>query len=284
MTQSTLRAALVAATERLRRAGVAGPARDARKILYEAFETQFPDMDTALPAKNQAGNLALQRFDQMIAARAARVPMSHILGYREFYGRRFAVNEHVLDPRPETESLIERALASPFDTFLDLGTGSGAIIWTLLGERPNAIGVATDISNEALTVARKNPLSEDYSDRATFLCSDWYEHVEGRFDLIISNPPYITENEMLALGPEVLNHEPRLALYGGTDGLDCYRRIAKGARDHLNNNGLLAVEIGPTQARDVANLFEQAGFAGIVISPDLDGRDRIVSGRLSVAN
>ncbi len=265
-----VRQVLASATARLKAAGVPSPARDARRLMSEAIESIAPGPDDPIPPG------VAQRFESMLAEREARVPVSHILGYREFHGRRFIVNGEVLDPRPETECLVEVALARPFSRILDLGTGSGAILLTLLAERPDATGVGTDISQDALDVAADNPLGADLSVRRRLILSDWFEKVEGRFDLIVSNPPYISDEEMIALEPEVRDHEPRIALTPGGDGLDAYRAITAGLGAHLEPGGRVLLEIGPSQAGAVCQMLAAAGLMGISVHRDLDGRDRVV--------
>ncbi|MEP1386567.1 MAG: peptide chain release factor N(5)-glutamine methyltransferase [Yoonia sp.] len=226
-----------------------------------------------------AGNLTT--FDALVAQRADHVPLSHLLGYRDFYKHRFIVTADVLDPRPDTETLIEAALAVPFTRVLDLGTGSGCILLSLLGDRPDATGVGTDLSDAALAVAGRNAAALDLQSRATFLQSDWFADVAGSFDLIVSNPPYIAADEMAGLQADVRDHEPRMALTDEADGLTCYRIIANGAHAALNTDGHLMVEIGPTQGAAVAEMFAANGFAKIQVTQDLDGRDRVVFGQKS---
>lgn len=206
-------------------------------------------------------------------------PMSHIRGYRDFYGRRFIVDGRVLDPRPETEILIALALQQPFDSVLDLGTGSGAIIATFLAERPQATGMATDLSPAALDVAEANAEALGVLPRVAFVESNWLDLVGGTFDLIVSNPPYIALDEMAGLDRDVSYYEPRMALTDEADGLSAYRIIAREAPAHMARGGQLLVEIGPTQGQAVYDLFAQAGLENICIHPDLDGRDRVVSGQ-----
>lgn len=220
-------------------------------------------------------------FEGLVAQRRARVPLSHLVGYRDFYKHRFFVTADVLDPRPETETLVEVALGTPFQTVLDLGVGSGCILLSLLAERPTATGVGGDLSRGALAVAERNAKALGVADRTALTTSDWYSDVTGMYDLIVSNPPYIAINEMAALQPEVRNHEPRLALTDEGDGLSCYRAIIAGAPKHLSPGGRLAVEIGPTQAKAVAEMMARHGFAQITVVPDLDGRDRVVSARIA---
>ncbi|MCV2889260.1 peptide chain release factor N(5)-glutamine methyltransferase [Ruegeria aquimaris] len=275
MSGQTAAQAMVAATARLRAAGVPDPARDARLLLAHAARIEASRV-TLIAPEDLALDIA-ERYDQLIALRAVRVPVSHLLGEREFYGRRFKVSGEVLDPRPETEILIEAALSAPFERVLDLGTGSGCILVTLLAERPEATGVGVDLSEAACLQASANAVLHRVADRADICASDWFAQVAGRFDLIVSNPPYIALAEMPDLAPEVIEHEPQMALTDGGDGLGAYRRIAAGAPDHLRPGGRLMVEIGPTQALAVSQLFEAAGLSGVRVIPDLDGRDRVVA-------
>ncbi|MEM7317688.1 MAG: peptide chain release factor N(5)-glutamine methyltransferase [Pseudomonadota bacterium] len=217
-----------------------------------------------------------ERYDQLISLRAIRVPVSHLLGEREFYGRRFKVSGDVLDPRPETETLIEAALSEPFDRVLDLGVGSGCILVTLLAERRRTSGLGVDLSSAACLQASANAVFHRVEARAEFLQSDWFEAVNGQFDLIVSNPPYISAAEYETLAPEVRDHEPVLALTDGQDGLAAYRHIASAAPTFLTSSGRLVVEIGSTQADAVSALLDAAGLSGIRVVSDLDGRHRVV--------
>lgn len=218
-------------------------------------------------------------FQALVARRAARVPLSHLLGYRDFYKHRFYVTADVLDPRPDTETLIEAALSRPFQSVLDLGTGSGCILLSLLAERPDAVGTGTDLSQAALAVAQRNAAQILGDQRAGFLVSDWFAQVDGLFDLIVSNPPYIAPDEMAGLQPDVCDFEPRLALTDEADGLSCYRTIITDAPEYLNDGGYLMVEIGPTQAQAVTAMMTAQGFAQITLCQDLDARDRVVFGQ-----
>ncbi len=263
------------AAARLMMAGVEDPMRDARRLLAHAMGVA-PDRLT-LHLNDRPEPEAMAAFEDLVAARAARRPLSHLVGGREFWGRRFRVTPDVLDPRPETEILIAAALEEPFESVLDLGTGSGCILVSLLAERPGATGLGTDLSPAALEVARGNAAALGVA--AEFAVSDWFAAVVGRFDLIVSNPPYIAADEMAGLAPEVRDHEPHLALTPGGDGLDAYRDIAAGAPAHLAPKGRILVEIGPAQGLAVAALMAAAGLTGIRILPDLDGRDRVVAAR-----
>lgn len=242
-------------------AGVPDPMREAR-ILWRAT----PDEDSAA-------------FLAKIEKRALRMPLSHVLGYRDFYKHRFIVTSDVLDPRPDTETLVDVALQAQFTRVLDLGTGSGCILLSLLGERPAATGVGTDVSQAALDIAAQNAAALDLTPRATYVKSDWFSNVQGSFDLIVSNPPYIAAAEMNDLQHEVRLFEPTGALTDGADGLSAYRIIARDAADYLTPNGLLIFEIGPTQGAAVTVMLENAGFTDLQVIPDLDGRDRVVVGK-----
>lgn len=269
-------AALRRATVALQAAGVDTPQRDARLLLAHAIGVARDRLALVLP--DPLDEMAEAAFFQMIAERAARRPVSHILGGRHFFGRWFMVTADVLDPRPETETLVAAALERPFASVLDLGTGSGCLLVTLLAERPQATGIGTDLSPEALRVARANAETLGVQARAAFVESDWLDVVGGRFDLIVSNPPYIAAAEMATLSAE-LQHEPQLALTDGGDGLSAYRVIAGDAPAHLAPGGWLLVEIGPTQGAAVAGLFAAAGLAEVTIHRDLDRRDRVVAAR-----
>ncbi|PWJ21061.1 peptide chain release factor N(5)-glutamine methyltransferase [Jannaschia seohaensis] len=245
------------AIARLATAGVPDPAGDLRR-LKRAFEGA--DLEAA------------------IARRAAREPVSHILGRRAFWKHEFEVTADVLDPRPETETLVEAAVSSALSSVLDLGTGSGCILLSILDAYPQARGLGTDLSPAALAVATRNAARLGLSDRAAFRQADWVDGIDGTFDLIVSNPPYIAEAEMAGLSPEVL-HEPHLALTPGGDGLAAYRVITRDAPARLAPGGRLMVEIGPTQGQAVHALFEQSGLTEIQLLNDLDGRNRVVSGK-----
>ncbi len=277
-TAQTAAQAMVGATQRLRAAGVADPARDARILLAHAARIEASRV-TLIAPEDLDPDIA-DRYEQLISLRAVRVPVSHLLGEREFYGRRFKVSSDVLDPRPETETLIEAALAQPFDRVLDLGLGSGCILVTLLAERTSATGVGADLSEPACLQASANAVLHRVQDRAEITCSNWFSAIEGRYDLIVSNPPYIALDEMAGLEAEVRDHEPEMALTDGGDGLGAYRELAAGAPDYLLPGGRMLVEIGPTQGSAVAALFDAAGLSEIRIIPDLDGRDRVVSAQI----
>jgi release factor glutamine methyltransferase len=274
---TTLAAALAPAVAALRAVGVPDPATDARALLAHAA-TIAPDRLT-LHLSDAAEPGVLARFAALIGRRAAREPVSHLIGSRLFWGRRFIVTADVLDPRPETETLVAEALARPFSRVLDLGTGSGAILVTLLAERGQAQGLGVDLSEPALAIATQNAAVLGVAARVRFAAGSWFDPVTGRFDLIVSNPPYIAQSEMADLSPEVRLHEPHLALTPGGDGLDAYRAIAAGCVAHLEPGGRLLLEIGPTQGAAVVDLLAGAGLRDVSVLRDLDGRDRVVTAR-----
>lgn len=267
--------ALRAGIARLADSGLSNSAGDARLLLAHALGLPRHRLTAALTAPMPAE--ALRLFDAALQARAARQPVSQIIGRRAFWKHEFRVTRDTLDPRPETETLIEAALAQPFTSVLDLGTGTGAILISLLAERPGARGTGTDISAAALAVARENAKAIGVC--ADFLESDWFAAVTGDFDLIVSNPPYIALDEMAGLAPDVRDWEPRQALTDEGDGLAAYRAIAAGAGAYLAPGGRLMVEIGPTQAAQVTALMAAAGLTDLRVLRDLDGRDRVVHGR-----
>ncbi|WP_370163374.1 peptide chain release factor N(5)-glutamine methyltransferase [Limimaricola soesokkakensis] len=267
-------AALVSATRRLAEAGVPDPGRDARRLFSHAIGVDPGRLTLVLPEPVDGGKLA--EFEALIERRAAREPVSHLTGSRAFYGRRFKVTRDVLDPRPETEMLVEAALSEPFGHVLDLGVGSGCILLTLLAEMPDARGVGVDLSEAACAVARENAMALGLADRAHIQVSDWVSRVEGMFDLVVSNPPYIARAEMEGLAPEVRDWEPAGALTDGADGLSCYRAILDGATEVLTPGGRLVMELGVGQAEAVGTLAVARGFAPVALIPDLDGRDRVI--------
>ncbi len=270
--------ALASAAARLRAAGVPDPARDARVLLANAAKVDAARI-TLIAPEDLDPDIA-ERFDNLVSLRAVRVPVSHLLGERAFYGRAFMVTRDVLDPRPETETLIEAALAEPFASVLDLGIGSGCILVTLLAERPSAVGMGVDISEPACLQASANAHAHGVAQRADVRLSDWFTQVDGRYDLIVSNPPYLSEREMRDVQPELKDHEPREALTDEGDGLSAYRAIAAQARDYLAPNGRVIVECGWQQATSVMEIFVKANWQDLQVIPDLDGRDRVVQARM----
>ncbi|RZV98812.1 MAG: peptide chain release factor N(5)-glutamine methyltransferase, partial [Rhodobacteraceae bacterium] len=240
--------ALGAASRCLDAAGIDGAPSDARRLLAWSLGATTDRLALALP-EVLTGDTA-RRFEGATALRCKRVPVSQITGQRMFYGRVFHLDREVLDPRPETEILIEQALEDVYERVLDLGSGTGCIAVTLLAERPDAIGTASDVSVAARQHTLANAMMHGVSDRLEVLGADWFTPLEGeapitgRFDLIVSNPPYIAAHEMDDLAPEVRDWEPRQALTDEGDGLDAYRAIAADAPRFLVPGGRLLVEIG----------------------------------------
>jgi len=271
---TTAAVAMAAATAKLRAAGVPDPARDARLLLAHAAKVDAARI--TLIAPEEIAPEISERYDHLISLRAVRVPVSHLIGERAFYGRRFKISREVLDPRPETESLIEAALAAPFEHVLDLGTGSGCILVTLLAERTEAKGVGVDLSENACLQASANAVLHGVQSRAQIIQSDWFASVAGRYDLIVSNPPYLAREEMDDIAPELSLHEPAMALTDGADGLSVYRLLAQQAQGYLTAQGRVLAEIGWQQGPAVRTIFADAGWADVVILPDLDGRDRVL--------
>jgi release factor glutamine methyltransferase len=269
----------------LRRAGIDTPELDARLLLCHA--ARLTHEAYIARAGGELGGAAATRLELLIARRLGREPVSRIIGTREFYGRGFLVDRHALDPRPDTETLIEAALdlvdrrgsRHRSLNLLDLGIGTGCILITLLAELPKARGLGTDLSGAALDLAAANAVRLGVTDRASFVVADWLDGVDGSFDLIVSNPPYIASAEIAGLPEEVFGHDPRLALDGGPDGLAAYRRIAASARQVLAPNSKILVEIGSSQAEQVAEIFAKAGLTldrDGAIRRDLAGRARLV--------
>ena len=270
------------AAAQLAAAGVPDPARDLRHLFLHALAVAGQPVarhHLAEVLARPVPDAVAEALAEAVAARIRRQPVSQITGRRAFWTHEFRVTPDVLDPRPETEALIAAALDLPWRSVLDLGTGSGAILVSLLAARPGAVGTGTDLSPAALAVARGN--AEAIGVSAAFIESDWFSAVSGRFDLIVSNPPYIAAEEMPGLAPEVRDWEPRVALTDEGDGLSAYRAICAGAGAHLSPGGHLLVEIGAAQGAAVADLMRRAGLEGVRILPDLDGRDRVVCGKLS---
>ena len=261
---------------RLAEAGVADPAGDMRRL----FDWAYRQGGEAEPQTRDSPNdMTLELYEIALSERLKRKPVAKIVGERAFWRHEFQVTPSVLDPRPDTETLVEIALQEPFSRVLDLGTGSGAIVLSLLADRPAALGVATDVSDDALNVAEWNAKQLGLAERVEFVRSDWFEKVEGGFDLIVSNPPYVSAEVYETLAPEILDWEPKIALTPGGDGLDAYRAICAGARTHLAPGGRLMVEIGYDQGQAVSELFSHAGLEDVTLHPDLNGKDRVVSGR-----
>jgi len=268
-------------TEQFRKAGGSFPEEDALELVLAA--TGMNRTEIALEGLSLLEPEVANTASVYASRRLSGEPVDSILGWREFYGRRFKVTKDVLSPRADTELLVRCGLnalgGKTAPTCLDLGTGSGAVLISILSECTNAAGVGVDISEEALSIARENASDLEVSNRAEFLRSEWYEAVVGRYDLILSNPPYITDAAMEELEAEVVQFDPDISLRGGPDGLTAYRTILSGADRHLKSRGYLWVEIGYDQAETVQDLFVQSNFTEIEIRKDLSGQPRCVGGK-----
>lgn len=276
---STIQALLSEANRRLAAAGVEGPIRDARLLLEFA---------TGIEIAQQIGHPGRQLsaeetawFRQLVDRRAMREPMAQILGRREFWSLEFKVTRHTLDPRPDSETLVRAVLdrignrATPV-RILDFGTGTGCLLLALLHELPNATGVGVEGSPPACEIAQENACALGLDGRATFRNRDWENGIRERFNIIISNPPYIPTGDLPALQPEVLHFEPHLALDGGPDGLKAYRRLLPATARLLLDGGLAAFEVGIGQADSVAAIGVAAGLRHIATMSDLGGVPRVV--------
>lgn len=266
-------------TEALKRARIEEAALDARLLLEEICGTDR----TALYAHGgrELTEEQERRYLESIVSRSKRIPLQHILGKTEFMGLTFEVNQDVLCPRPDTEILVEEVLKHLHDgmRILDIGTGSGCILLSLLHYSNDCRGVVADISEKALRTARAN--AERLSaEGVSFAESDLFAEIEGQFEIIVSNPPYIRRADIENLMPEVRDHDPRTALDGGEDGLFFYREITAGAKDHLPRGGMLFYEIGYDQGEAVRRIMEESGFREIEIVKDFSGLDRVVFGTL----
>ncbi len=281
----TVAEVLRAATERLTASEVDSPRLDAEILLAHVLGwrrlTLYVESEKILPLEK------ILRFNELISRRLEKIPVAYLTGTREFMGLSFSVNEHVLIPRPDTEILTEgvgeflRGLGKASVLFADIGTGSGAICVSILKFVKCARACAVDISAAALATAQLNAAKFHVDDRAKFFCGDLFAPLTGKiFDAVISNPPYIPTGDLPSLQAEV-THEPRLALDGGTDGLNFYRRIIFDAPNFLAAGGLLAVEVGHNQSTAVKNLLAADGrFAPAEMWRDLSGIERVVAARV----
>jgi len=277
----TLVKAWNAAKDRLKNVQIDQPAIDARLLLEVAADVTRTDIITDPYRVLTEAQMAT--LDDFLNRRARREPVSHIIGRKGFWKILLQVNKHVLTPRPETEVIVDEVLKAfpeqmPF-TMLDLGVGSGTILLAILAERPAAKGLGVDVSEEALAVARENAANLDLAGRVALLRGDWTNGLgDESFDLVVSNPPYIATHVIETLEPEVRDHEPRLALDGGPDGLDAYRFLAGEILRVLKPGAMFAVEIGYDQSEDVETLFKQAGAQNVRTIKDLSVNDRVVTG------
>lgn len=262
----------------LEQAGIKEAELDARLLLESVCHT---DHNTLLCHGDREVTMEEEaQLRNCVERRRSHIPLQHILGYQEFMGLRFEVNEHVLIPRQDTEVLVEEAMRYLHDgmRILDLCTGSGCILLSLLHYSNDCYGMGVDISKEALETAQRN--AEALGLKADFRESDLFEMVTGTYDILVSNPPYIESDVIPTLMEEVREHDPYLALDGGKDGLSFYRTIIEEADAYLCRGGRILLEIGSEQAQAVSGLLKEAGFAEIEVVRDLAGLDRVVSAYL----
>ena len=277
----TVRALLGDAAGRLRAAGIDSATLDARILIGHALGFSREQLLTR--AGETVTAEALARVEPLLARRLAREPVSRILGRREFWSLEFALSPETLDPRPDSETVIEAALTEvPRDrplSVLDLGTGSGCLLLALLSELPLAHGLGIDQSPGAVATAAANAERLGLTGRARFERADWHDGLAGRYDLVVANPPYIPEAEIAGLEPEVTRFDPWAALTGGADGLDAYRRLAPMLPVLLTEQGVAVFEVGAGQAAAVAALLEAAGLLLVGVRRDLAGIERCVVAR-----
>ena len=265
----------------LQAAGIEEAALDARLLLETVCGTDRNDL--LVHGEQPVMPQAEEKYLHWIRQRAEHIPLQQLTGEQDFMGLTFSVNEHVLIPRQDTEILVEEVLKELHDRMriLDMCTGSGCILLSLLHYSNDCEGLGVDLSAEALEVAGQNVLkvlTPEKAEHAHFLQSDLFEKVEGKFEIIVSNPPYIASAEVEKLMPEVRDHEPRMALDGTEDGLHFYRRIIKEAGKHLVNSGMLFFEIGYDQGQAVSELMRAGGYREVQVVQDYAGLDRVVLG------
>ena len=275
---------LARCAERFRQAGVENPRRDARLLLAHALGTSVEAL-IAEPDERLSPT-EVCKIEALSRRREGREPLSRIIGEREFWSLSFAVTPSVLDPRPESETLIELVLSKlagrgDATEILDLGTGSGCLLLALLNDLPNARGLGLDISAGAVEAARRNAASLGLSGRARFEKGDWNRNVEGRWQIVVCNPPYIETSAIGTLEPEVREFDPVLALDGGEDGLEAYRAAVPAAVQALAPGGWAAFEVGLGQAPEVVSMFETEGLTEITVAADLARTPRALVGRRS---
>lgn len=276
----TLAAVLRESIARLRDAGRGEPGLDAR-LLVEHFTGTTRTQALTEPGRVLAA-AAAEQVRKAIERRAAGEPVHRILGYRSFYGLDLMLSPETLEPRPDTETLVSAVLPLLHEiasrkggcSVLDLGTGTGAIALALLDQVKTATATGVDRAQAALDTARRNAIRLGLGDRFSTVRSDWFDRVAGTWDVIVSNPPYIRRAVIAGLGADVRDHDPHLALDGGEDGLDAYRRIATDASRFLKEDGLVLLEIGFGQKIDVSDIFQANGFALLSAHRDFGGNDR----------
>ena len=266
-------------TKILAEGGIETNSLDARIILKEIFN--FDEKELILNSDLILSESKISKVQKIITRRLNFEPVSKIFGKRDFYNSTFSISDDVLDPRPETENIVEIAnnfiLEKGYESFIDLGTGSGCIILSILKENKNLTAIGVDISIDAINIAKKNSKDMKLEKRSSFLVSNWLSSIYSSYDLIISNPPYIPSDEIITLSKTVKNFDPLISLDGGQDGLKCYKEIAQDINRVINKNGRVILEIGYNQAHDVIKIFESKEFKLLKIYNDINGLNRILT-------
>lgn len=266
---------------KLAQAKISSPRLEAREIFAYVLQKDASEIYSGCAVNSEQK----QKIETLLNKRLQHCPLDKIIGKKGFYKYDFISSEDVLSPRPETEILVEQALellpAEQAFEILDLGTGSGCIIESILAECPQGQGTAVDVSGKALAVAKQNAEMLKIGNRLNFINAGWFDadflsNFTTRFDLIVTNPPYIPQDDIASLAPEVKEYDPLLALSGGQSGYESYEKIAELAPALLKNNGYILIEVGAGQARKIAELFENQGFSLQKIVSDLAGIERCV--------
>lgn len=267
---------------KLKRAGIEASRLEARMLTAHVLGIDYRQLSGC---ETELDDIQKFELENLVAERLTHKPLDKVLGYKGFYKYRFEVSPSVLSPRPDTEILVEAAIQYINDTqsasVLDLGTGSGCILLSILADCPKVKGIGFDKSGEALEIAVRNAYDLEVSDRVKFLQGTWYNDRLGQdlgqtFDVVVSNPPYIKSAEINQLEPEVRDYDPRTALDGGNDGLHDYRQLARVVPQLISEGGALFLEIGEGQADDVVKIFQSAGLVLLQIVKDLSGTDRCI--------
>ncbi len=262
-------------------AKIPSPRLEARILISHASDIDTNDVTDA----TTLNNMQLKKLENMLTERKNHKPLDKIIGIKGFFCNDFITSEDVLSPRPDTEVLVEEAIKiikeNNFKTLLDLGTGSGCIVLSVLEQCKDVSATAVDISDKALTVAKTNANRLNLTDKCKFIRANWFDtnfsnKIEDKYDIIVSNPPYIPTDEIKTLEPEVKNFDPMLALDGGTDGLDSYKQIAIVTKEKLANNGYVLIESGINQEKEIINIFKNQGFAHISSINDLNSIPRCI--------
>ena len=268
------------AAQLLKKIGIETPLLDARLLLQNTLNIKYEEL--IVSADRVLNGEEKQHLINFLKRRAKREPVSKIIGQKEFWGLSFITAKDNLDPRPDSETLIEAVIQNYTDNqrnlnILDLGTGSGCLLLTLLFLYPNAKGIGVDKSLEALKIAGENTKKHNLQDRAEFFVSDWFSNIEGKFDIIICNPPYIKSEAINYLEPEVRFFDPKIALDGGADGLGCYRELLAEIENYLETHGKIFFEIGKWQEAPIVEMIEENGFEVLDIKQDLQAIPRVIS-------